>query len=96
MRLDASAAEPNYVVRFFKDRNTNKAWVQDMQGNKVPLSQQPIVEGNLTLVPVDKVLMSGECGTPRRAVLCCALLALQCSFNTCAAVGFQRFLRCAC
>lgn len=58
--LITKTAEPNYVVRFFKDRNTNKAWVQDMQGNKVPLSQQPVVEGNLTLVPIDKVLMSGS------------------------------------
>lgn len=58
--MGACAAEPNYIVRFFKDRSTNKAWLQDMQGNKVPLNRQAVVEGNLTLVPVDKVLMSGE------------------------------------
>lgn len=47
-------------MRFYKDPKTNRAWLLDMQGNKVPLKQQPVVFGNLTVVPVDKVLMSGE------------------------------------
>lgn len=59
MVLLPAAAEVHYVVRFFKDPKTNKAWLLDMQGNKVPLKQQPVVFGNLTIVPVDKVLMSG-------------------------------------
>jgi hypothetical protein len=56
----APAAEVHYILRFFKDPSTNRAWLQDMQGNKVQLKQQPVVFGNLTLVPVEKVLMSGK------------------------------------
>lgn len=47
-------------MRFYKDPSTNRARLQDMQGNKVQLTQQPIVFGRLTIVPVDKVLMSGK------------------------------------
>jgi hypothetical protein len=49
----------HYVVRYIKDPRTNKAWLVDMQGNMVHLKQQPVVLGKLTVVPVDKVLMSG-------------------------------------
>lgn len=49
------------MVRFYNDPRTRKAWLVDMQGNKVPLSQQPVVFGNLTIVPIDKALMSGMC-----------------------------------
>lgn len=54
------AAEPHYIVRYY-DPKTTKAWLVDMQGNKVPLTQQPVVFGNLTIVPIDKALMSGTC-----------------------------------
>jgi hypothetical protein len=85
-----AAAEVHYVVRFFKDPKTNKAWLLDMQGNKVPLKQQPVVFGNLTIVPVDKVLMSGTCyqqckeGTTR-AVVRSPLLLLVCGTHCCCA-----------
>lgn len=52
-------AEQHYVVRYMKDPATNKAWLVDMQGNKVHLKQQPVELGKLTVVPIDKVLMSG-------------------------------------
>ena len=53
------AAEPHYVVRFYKDSSSKRAWLLDMQGNKVPLQHQPVVFGSLAIVPIDKVLMSG-------------------------------------
>lgn len=49
------------MVRYLRDPATKKAWLVDMQGNKVHLKQQPVVLGKLTVVPVDKVLMSGTC-----------------------------------
>ncbi len=63
-------------MRFYKDPKTNKAWLLDMQGNKVPLKQQPVVFGNLTIVPVDTVLMSGKQLDARTIVMlagCCWL-----------------------
>lgn len=66
-----AAGEVHYIVRFYKDPKSNRAWLQDMQGNKVPLKQLQVVFGNLTIVPVDKVLMSGKCCTVLPCVQTC-------------------------
>jgi hypothetical protein len=77
------AAEVHYIMRFYKDPSTNRARLQDMQGNKVQLKQQPVVIGSLTIVPVDKVLMSGKHHHGKHK-LSCAVLGAYIEATACA------------
>jgi hypothetical protein len=51
------AADVNYVLRFY--RNASMAWVKDVQGNDVKLEQKPLQFGRISVIPINKVLLSG-------------------------------------
>ncbi|WIA40271.1 hypothetical protein OEZ86_013644 [Tetradesmus obliquus] len=53
----AVTADFNYVLRFYK--GSGRVWVKDVQGNDVPIKQKPIQFGQLSVIPIDRVLMSG-------------------------------------
>ncbi|KAF6254009.1 hypothetical protein COO60DRAFT_360168 [Scenedesmus sp. NREL 46B-D3] len=53
----AVTADFNYVLRFYK--GNGRVWVKDVQGNDVTIKRQPIQFGQLSVVPIDRVLMSG-------------------------------------
>jgi hypothetical protein len=47
----------NYVLRFY--RNASAAWVKDVQGNDAMLTQLPLTFGRISVIPINRVLMSG-------------------------------------
>jgi hypothetical protein len=53
----AVTADFNYVLRFYK--GNGRVWVKDVQGNDVTTKRKPIQFGQLSVIPVDRVLMSG-------------------------------------
>jgi hypothetical protein len=53
----AVTADFNYVLRFYK--GSGRVWVKDVQGNDVTIKSKPIQFGQLSVIPIDKVLMSG-------------------------------------
>lgn len=53
----AVTADFNYVLRFYK--GSGRVWVKDVQGNDVTIKQKPIQFGQLSVIPIDRVLMSG-------------------------------------
>jgi hypothetical protein len=53
----AAAADVNYVLRFY--RNSSAAWVRDAQGNNALLEKLPLTFGRISVIPINRVLMSG-------------------------------------
>jgi hypothetical protein len=53
----AVTADFNYVLRFYK--GSGRVWVKDVQGNDVTIKSRPIQFGQISVIPIDTVLMSG-------------------------------------
>jgi hypothetical protein len=53
----AVTADFNYVLRFYK--GNGRVWVKDVQGNDVNIKSKPIQFGQLSVILIDRVLMSG-------------------------------------
>jgi hypothetical protein len=53
----AVTADFNYVLRFYK--GNGRVWVKDVQGNDVTIKSKPIQFGQMSVIPIDTVLMSG-------------------------------------
>jgi hypothetical protein len=53
----AVTADFNYVLRFYK--GNGRVWVKDVQGNDVTIKSKPIQFGQISVVSIDTVLMSG-------------------------------------
>lgn len=37
----------------------SRVWVKDVQGNDITITKKPILFGDVSIIPIDKVLMSG-------------------------------------
>jgi len=59
----AGTADVNYILRFYREAGQAgkpaKVWVEDVQGNNVTIEGAPIALGKVSVVKIDKVLMSG-------------------------------------
>ncbi|KAF6261444.1 hypothetical protein COO60DRAFT_785857 [Scenedesmus sp. NREL 46B-D3] len=53
----AVTADVNYVLRFY--RNSSAAWVKDAQGKEALLEQPPLQFGRISVIPINRVLLSG-------------------------------------
>uniref|UniRef100_A0A383VGA1 FAS1 domain-containing protein n=1 Tax=Tetradesmus obliquus TaxID=3088 RepID=A0A383VGA1_TETOB len=52
------SGDASYIWRVYRDPKSDKAWVQDTQGNNVTLGK-PAMVNKMAIIPVDSLLMSG-------------------------------------